>query len=294
MELYPECVTCVISNLLHTAERILPDQDDQMTLLNEVMERFRPEIRTDSSAPILTEIAYSVLEEMTGVDDPFMEVKKEFNSLMLGLESSYRELVRSMEDPLHAALVLSGSANLIDFGAFHHVSGERVLSVLEEHMKCTVLQKEAYASFIEIAEKQRSLLIICDNCGEIVLDKILVTELQNRFPGISITCAMRDRPILNDATMEDALVVGLDELCHVRSSGSSICGFDPDRVPEDFREFYKKSPLVLCKGVGNFESSPFHDDRIFYLFIVKCANLSRRLDLPLNSLLFQQARGSLL
>lgn len=294
MELYPQCVTCVIDNLLHTAETVLPDPDDQMVLLEKVMHSFSPEVRTASSAPVLTEIAYSVLREMTGVDDPFSEVKKEFNSLMLGLEDPYRELVRSMEDPLHAALVLSGSANLIDFGAFHNVSSDHVLSVLEEHLRCACLDKETYASFVEMAAKHRSLLIMCDNCGEIVLDKVLVSEIQNRFPGISVTCAVRGGPILNDATLEDAREVGLDKLCHVLSSGSTIAGFDPERAPKEFRDFYFRSPMVLCKGVGNFESSPFRDKRVFYLFIVKCGNLSARLGASLNSLVFMQGRGSLL
>ncbi len=294
MELYPNCVTCVINNLLHTAEKILPDPDAQMELLQMVMERFRPEMRTGSSAPVLTEIAYSLLREMTGVEDPFSEVKEDFNCLMLGLEDSYRELVKGTDYPLHSAFVLAGSANFIDFGAFHHVSGEKVLSVLEEHMKCTRLQKETFASFLKLIEEHRSLLILCDNCGEIVLDKILVIELQKRFPDISITCAVRGRPILNDATIEDAVYVGLDRLCNVVSSGSEIAGFDPGNCPFEFSGIYDKSPVVLCKGVGNFESAPFGDKRLFFLFIVKCENLSKRLGLPLKSIVFQQGRGSLL
>ena len=51
MELYPDCITCVINNLLHVAERVLPDPEAQMILLKKVMERFSPELRTDSSAP---------------------------------------------------------------------------------------------------------------------------------------------------------------------------------------------------------------------------------------------------
>ena len=294
MELYPDCITCVINNLLHVAERVLPDPEAQMILLKKVMERFSPELRTGSSAPILTEIAYSVLREMSGVEDPFHDVKEEFNTLMLDLEECYGDLVRNEDDPLHSALVLAGSANLIDFGAFHHVSRERVLSVLAEHMKNTILPENTYASFLGLVDKYRSLLILCDNCGEIVLDKILVRELKKRFPDISITCAVRGRPILNDATIEDAVYVGLDRLCKVLSSGSGIAGFDPGNCPSDFSRIYHESPVVLCKGVGNFESSPFGDERLFYLFIVKCENLSKRLGLPLNSIVFQQARGSLL
>ncbi|MBN1332472.1 MAG: DUF89 family protein [Synergistales bacterium] len=294
MELYPSCVTCVMNNLLHVAERVLPDPDDQMMLLREVMERIGPELKTCSSAPVLTGIGYSVLREMSGVEDPFLEVKKEFNELMLGLEDSYQDLVENMEDPLHAALVAAGSANLIDFGAFREIQSERVMQILSHHLENTRLPGETFASFLKLLQKRKELLILCDNCGEIVLDKILIRELKKIIPDLKVICAVRGRPILNDATLEDAEAVGLDKLCHVMSSGSEIPGTIYRECHSSFQEIFLKSPVILAKGVGNFECADFHDERIFFLFIVKCRTLSENLKVPESTLVFQKGRGSLL
>src|SRR6056297_3264694 len=173
MELYPPCVTCVVNNLLHIAEGVLPDAEDRMTLLRKVMEASLPEVCTTSCAPILTGISYDILRGMSGVDDPYEGVKREFNDLMLGLEKRFQALVDGAKDPLHAALVAAGSANLIDFGAFREVSVDRVLGVMSEHMEKTQVPEEGYKAFLRLLERRGKLLILCDNCGEIVLDKVL-------------------------------------------------------------------------------------------------------------------------
>ena len=294
MELYPPCVTCVVDNLLHIAEGVLPDPESRMELLRRVMERLLPEVRTGSCAPVLTGIGFDVLREMSGVDDPYEQVKREFNDLMLGLEDRFQQLVDSAEEPLHAALVAAGSANLIDFGAFREVSAEKVLEMMSRHLAETALDREGYGVFFEGLEREKELLILCDNCGEIVLDKVLIRVLRRRFPELKIACVVRGGPILNDATLEDAARVGLDSLCPVFSTGGRIPGYiTGDSVPE-FTQAFEESPLVLAKGVGNFECAPFEDDRMFFLFMVKCGTLSKALDLPTNTLVFMRGRGSLL
>ena len=52
------------------------------------------------------------------------------------------------------------------------------------------------------------IVYITDNCGEIVFDRLLIDHLVAR--GVRVTLAVRDRPVLNDATLEDALALGLD------------------------------------------------------------------------------------
>jgi hypothetical protein len=105
---------------------------------------------------------------------------------------------------------------------------------------------------------------------------------------------MRAAPVLNDATVDDALEVGLDRLCKVVSSGSTIPGFVFENSRGDFRKIYENSPVILSKGGGNFESAQFQDNRNFFLFIVKCDTFSEKLNVPINTLIFQQGRKSLL
>ena len=47
-------------------------------------------------------------------------------------------------------------------------------------------------------------LLIADNCGEIVLDKLFLEQLKKRFPHLKITVLVRGGEVLNDATVEDA------------------------------------------------------------------------------------------
>lgn len=293
MELYPSCVPCVVNNLLHIAEGVLPNARDRIILLRRVMEASLSEMYPESSAPILTGIGYDILREMSGVDDPYAGVKREFNDLMLGLEARFQTLVDRAEDPLHAALVAAGSANLIDFGAFREIAGDRVLAMMSEHLEQTFLPEDSYRVFERLLEERKKLLILCDNCGEIVLDKVLVRELKRRFSGIDVTCVVRGGPILNDATIEDANYVGLDRLCPVISTGGRIPGFLPEAGTLEFREQYRESPAILAKGMGNFECAPFGEERMFFLFVVKCETLSKNLRLSRNTLVFRQGRGSL-
>jgi len=294
MELYSSCVNCVMNNLLHIAGKTLKSEEEKVAFMHELVSRMEPEIKTDSCAPLLTGIGWSVLLEKTGLKDPFREIKHQFNSLMLSVEERTEKMIEESPDPLEASLVASGAANLIDFGAFREVNFESVVSVLHEYIDTLSLDLDTYHAFLSNLKKHKKLLIMGDNCGEIVLDKILVRQLQRAFPGIEITCAFRGAPILNDATVDDAHEVGLDRLCRVVSSGSTIPGFVFENSRGDFRKTYEKSPVILSKGVGNFESAQFNDKRNFFLFIVKCDTFSEKLKVPLNTLIFQQGRESLL
>jgi uncharacterized protein with ATP-grasp and redox domains len=166
--------------------------------------------------------------------------------------------------------------------------------MMTEHLEKTFLPRESYEVFVRLLEDCGEFLILCDNCGEIVLDKVLVRELKKRFPGLGVTCVVRGGAILNDATMEDAAYVGLDKLCPVISNGERIPGFLPQGGDDRFLKLFRESPAILAKGVGNFECAPFGDERIFFLFVVKCQTLSRNLQVALNELVFRQGRESLL
>jgi hypothetical protein len=283
-----------MNNILHIAGKTLKSEEEKVAFMHELVSRLGPEIKTDSCAPLLAGIGWSVLLERTGIKDPFRDLKHQFNSLMLSVEERTEQMIEESPDPLEASLVASGTANLIDFGAFREVNFERVVSSLHECIDTLSLDPDTYHTFLSSLEKHKKLLIMADNCGEIVLDKILVRQLQRAFPGVEITCAMRAAPVLNDATVDDALEVGLDRLCKVVSSGSTIPGFVFENSRGDFRKIYENSPVILSKGGGNFESAQFQDNRNFFLFIVKCDTFSEKLNVPINTLIFQQGRKSLL
>ena len=65
-----------------------------------------------------------------------------------------------------------------------------------------------YQSFLDQCSKAETFLLLADNCGEIVLDKLLVEQLKKRFPELKVAVMVRGGEVLNDATKEDAVYVG--------------------------------------------------------------------------------------
>ena len=63
-------------------------------------------------------------------------------------------------------------------------------------------------------------MYITDNCGEIVLDKLVIKVLKSYYPDLDITVIVRGFPVVNDATMEDALETGLADVVTVIGNGS--------------------------------------------------------------------------
>jgi hypothetical protein len=56
----------------------------------------------------------------------------------------------------------------------------------------------------------RQVLYLADNAGETVFDRVLIEAL-----GVPVVYAVKGGPVLNDATVEDALAAGLDRVAEI-------------------------------------------------------------------------------
>ena len=84
------------------------------------------------------------------------------------------------------------------------------------------------------------------------------------------TFTVRAEPIINDATLRDALQAGLDQVATLMSTGSDIPGIVLKQASEDFVELFEYADLVISKGMGNYETLSDVDRPIFYLLKAKC------------------------
>ena len=74
------------------------------------------------------------------------------------------------------------------------------------------LDENEYRRFREELASASRLVYLTDNCGEVVLDKLVVKLLKEFYPELAITVIVRGFPAINDATMEDAEEIGLQRL----------------------------------------------------------------------------------
>lgn len=142
---------------------------------------------------------------------------------MLDLEPSLEETIRNSDDPLKTALLYARIGNYIDFAALANVDSATVLSLLNEENK-DPLDENEYRRFREELASASRLVYLTDNCGEVVLDKLVVKLLKEFYPELAITVIVRGFPAINDATMEDAEEIGLTEITRVIGNGNDVGG----------------------------------------------------------------------
>ena len=218
-------------------------------------------------------------ERRFGPSRRYDEDKRRYNDMVLAMEGDIRQRIMSAPDPLSRALAYARAGNYIDFGAMEKVDPEAFLALLDQ-AEWTQRDMPAYRAFLDKCRHARRFLLLCDNCGEIVLDKLFLEELGRRFPHIEIWAMVRGGEALNDATEEDARYVGLDRIAHVIGNGAAVAGTVYAMLPEAARRAVDSADVILSKGQGNYESFSGDGREAFYAFLCKCDLFTQRFGVP--------------
>lgn len=267
MRLNSFCMACIISSQ-EAKIRKFSDEEKKTEYLREIM-RLMAESDSSISSPALLVPISKIYERYWGKTDGMEEAKKQYNDLLLEKEQTLEEHIRAQEDPLESALCYARIGNYIDFSAFKEISEEKLFSMFEEQNR-TLLDSKEYACFKEDLKKAKSFVYLTDNCGEVVLDKIVIRLLKEQFPKLKITAIVRGCAVTNDVDMEAAEYVGLTDLAEVLDNGSEIAGTDLAFVSAPVRERIEQADIILSKGQGNFETIYGCGLNIYYLFLCKC------------------------
>lgn len=214
-----------------------------------------------------------------GESADYSAIKKQYNDLVLSMEDRLRREINSADDPLAKALIMSRIGNYIDFGAMNSIDSDEFLALFRN----TDMRKDdagTYEAFLRECEKAKTFLLICDNCGEIVLDKLMLEQLKKRFPQLIVTAMVRGGDVLNDATAKDAHYVGLDTVARVVSNGEAIAGTIYEMLPDEAKTVLDNSDVILAKGQGNYESMSGQGRHVFYEFLCKCDLFMTRFNVP--------------
>jgi hypothetical protein len=280
MDTRPDCLPCFLNQALHITRRIVPQDAALQLRVLQAWSAKLSELGLNRPPPALAGELYPLLTDILGSRDPFREDKAQANRKALHLLPRLRETVRRSPDRLRAALNISIIGNYIDSGVAQSFDWESAV-----HSEEQPIDADHLAAFRRKAGAAQEVLILGDNAGEIVLDMLLVQELQQL--GCQVTYAVRGRPIINDATLEDAEAVGMTRLCRVVSSGVDTPGTVLDRCAEEFMNELRKAPLVLSKGQGNFEALAGSWPGVSFAFKVKCGVVARESGEPQGRSVFR-------
>jgi len=106
----------------------------------------------------------------------------------------------------------------------------------------------------------------------VVFDRVLIEQLNKKT-----IYATREEPVLNDATIDDALFCGIDRIAKAISSGCAAPGTIISYCSDEFLNYYNKAKLIIAKGQGNYETLSEEKKPIFFLLKAKCPVIARNL-----------------
>ncbi len=267
MKTYLDCIACFFRQGLEAARMVTQDEIKQRKVLNEIA-KVIPKFPLTSTPPEMSITINKIIHQFTNSPDPYKKVKDKCNKISLALYPELKRQVKKADDTLLTVIKIAIAGNVIDSG----VPGK---FDIEKDLKSTLQQDFSildYTEFKKVLEKTNEILYIADNAGEVVFDRVLIEQLNKK-----VIYATRGGPVLNDATIEDALFCGIDEIAKVISSGCNAPGTILSYCSDEFLDYYNQAKLIIAKGQGNYETLSKEKKPIFFLLKAKCPVIAKDL-----------------
>jgi uncharacterized protein with ATP-grasp and redox domains len=289
MRIEPECIGCLLNQILSAFKTLKPNVDKELVIKTQqqLMQHMLEIDLNEYTAPLIGKYLYNLVGNALGMEDPYKDLKRKYNNLALKYYEEVKHIIANSSDPLFEAIGASALGNTVDFASQHKIELIKDLRAFTpDNFKIN-----DYKSFKHDLEKTEKLVIIGDNTGEIVLDKVLIETIRKLYPNKEIEYAVRSTSTINDATLQDAKYIGLTDIVKVIES-SPAPGIDFSNISNELETYLNKNQsLVLSKGQGNFEtlhSVQLGNKKIYYLLKAKCNLMERIFNVDLGSLIFKK------
>ncbi|MBN1485259.1 MAG: DUF89 family protein [Chloroflexia bacterium] len=278
MRTYLECYPCFLRQALEASRIAGLDPDQAHQVMRQVLELLKG-LDPSQTPPLLGDEIHRLVRRLSSNPDPYRQIKQASTAQALGLYPRLKALLDEAEEPLDTALRLSIAGNIIDLAIGREYDlWETVQLVLQQPFAI-----DDSAELREALERVDQVLYLADNAGETVFDRLLIEELD-----VEVLYAVKGGPTLNDATREDALQAGLDQVAPIVSTGSDAPGTILKRCSEAFRQRFDRAELVIAKGQANYETLSEQGPRLFFLLQTKCPVIAQDVGVPLGSIVLKQ------
>jgi len=271
MKTFFDCVPCFIRQALDALRMIEVSEEATERILRLVL-LAAAEVEMDQSPPAMGRVIHRIIREETGSSDPYREIKARSTRRALDSVPVAEERIAAAPNPLRASIRFAIAGNVMDFALPSHWDGDRVERSLEAALS-KPLDEEALAVLEQALAEASSILVLGDNAGEAVFDRLMI----ERFPPGKTTYAVKGSPVINDVVREDALAAGLDRVAEIVDNGSDAPGTILDICSPQFRRRFQDADLVIAKGQANYETLCGQSRPVWFLTQVKCPVIARDL-----------------
>jgi uncharacterized protein with ATP-grasp and redox domains len=279
-----ECAHCLLKRAVNQIALATDDPDLRMRVV-EAMTKFLGENFNGDAVPSHIGTDRDLLvQEMTGTD-PYKELKHQSNEMALSILPELQKLVDENDSPqqrFRTATLIAAAANAIEFDVAGREFSLSELRLILENVESDLVIDQV-EEFREYTKDVSEVLYLMDNAGEIVLDMILIREIKRLGP--RVVAVVKSGPVLNDATMIDAIDVDLADCAdEVKETGAAAIGVNLDRSSESFKRVFASAELIVAKGMGNYESLTEFSPTCptIHILRTKCAPVAKHIGVPRN------------
>ncbi len=282
MRISPKCPSCLLNRVYLEAKLSTDDLGKIDRAVEEALKIIVEEYpKKGINAIIATRIhrrVYEVLED----EDPYRKLKDRANEITIEYLPEIKMLIEKSEDRFKAAAKAAIIANTFDYGVMgHEVSDSRFFDFLKEKFS----EKLKIDDLDQIKErcKGRKVVYLTDNCGEIVVDRLFMEEIKKLCE--RLTVVVRGRPIISDATYEDAIFAGINQVAdEILTNGKGAIGIIESELPEETRKRIYEADIIIAKGMANYECLSESNLPITFLLTAKCEPVASSLGVEVGDM----------
>ena len=275
MKTEPGCIPCIINQCITTLNLTGCGEKLKRKTIKKLLEKLSV---IDYAMPPAynSDFAYIIAREVTGVKDPYYDLKKQYNRLALEIYPRLKEIVRSSKDKVYTAAKIAVEGNVIDLGININKGKPLDFNKILEDIKNVPFSVDDYKELKKSLDKSKDILYLSDNAGEIVFDRVFIEELISLNKNVVLS--VKSGPIINDVTVEDVRETGLDKLVRVIETGNDRVGVNFKSASDEFLKEFKEADIIIAKGQGNFETLDDIYANTFFILKAKCEKIARALE----------------
>lgn len=281
MKISLDCLPCMLRQVIEASRMATDDTSIQDKIIIEAT-GILSNYKDYSCSPELAVPMHQTVKKYTNCPDPYDIIKNRDIKAAKAVYPLLKSFLQQKNNSLYWALKIAATGNIIDSAVNNDTDINSCIQneLNKEFVICDI------KSFESKLKNAKTALIIGDNSGETVFDKILAEYLSDL--DIKVTYAVRNKPIINDVTFKEAYESGLDSVSTIISTGCDAPGVIIEKCSDEFIDTFNSSDLIISKGQGNYEALSDCERNVFYLLKAKCPVLSKMLNVNINEYVFKE------
>ncbi len=200
MQTQLDCIPCFVRQSLDAMKMITDDEDLIAKCLKRILQEIS-EFDMKLSPPEMAQKIHAIVREETNNSDPYLDIKNASNDCAIKLYDDVKEKIKNSDDPFATAIRFAIAGNIMDFAIIKSQEDKRIQESFDKALHhpidtdmIKVLQKDI--------AKAKTILILADNAGEVIFDKLLIKALGDNA---KIHYAAKASPVINDVTYDEAI-----------------------------------------------------------------------------------------